>query len=87
MFGARPDWYDQAACAGKGPDAFFPDGRRYDEQSTAAIAVCRTCPVRLDCLQHALNEGEDYGVWGGIDERVRHTYRAGRTRLTHQITS
>jgi len=38
-----------------------------------ALLLCRTCPVRLACLEHALSEGEHYGIWGGAtpDERRR----------------
>jgi len=47
--------------------------------------VCRSCPVRVDCLLHAINEGEEWGVWGGLDERERAPLRAGRARLTSVI--
>ena len=41
------------------------------KQVTEAKAVCRACPVRDQCLDWALEQGIDHGVWGGLagDER------------------
>lgn len=34
--------------------------------------VCLDCPIMVQCAQHALNEQEIWGIWGGMDEfRVR----------------
>ncbi len=30
-----------------------------------ALAVCKRCPIRAECLEAALTNGEEYGVWGG----------------------
>ena len=30
-----------------------------------AKTLCATCPVRLDCLNGALERREPWGVWGG----------------------
>ncbi len=65
-------WITTAACRGINPDLFFP---ARGEDTTAAKAVCRGCPVRLDCLRHALNNGEHFGVWGGTSERERRQLR------------
>lgn len=32
----------------------------------AAQELCRQCPVRIPCLELALAEGLEYGVWGGV---------------------
>lgn len=39
----------------------------------AAKTVCSRCPVTQECLEHALENGEKLGVWGGLseDERTR----------------
>lgn len=40
---------------------------------TAAQALCcQLCPVRTECLQHALDDREPAGVWGGMT-----TYQRG----------
>ncbi len=58
-------WREHAKCAGKG-DLFFDDLR--DQQ---AKAICADCPVREQCLDHAVRTPEQYGVWGGMTPRER----------------
>jgi WhiB family redox-sensing transcriptional regulator len=57
------------------PDEFHPEAWKAQTQA-AAKAVCARCPVREDCLDHALETGEQFGIWGGLtaDERreIRH---------------
>ena len=31
-----------------------------------AVAICAKCPVREECLQSAIDNEEQYGVWGGL---------------------
>ncbi|MEZ5311676.1 MAG: WhiB family transcriptional regulator [Microthrixaceae bacterium] len=33
--------------------------------------VCATCPVKTQCLEYALANRIDHGVWGGTSERER----------------
>ena len=56
-------------CAGVDPDFFFPVSTT-SPQVEAAKAVCRPCPVRRECLEHAMTRGEK-GIWGGTDEVER----------------
>ena len=72
----------RARCAdGAGTLArlFFSDD---DVDIARAKAVCRTCSLRVRCLQGALERQEAYGVWGGtllVDgEPVRFAPRRGR---------
>lgn len=50
----------------------------------AAQDVCQACPVRIRCLELALEEGLEYGVWGGVifwDGQAYHRKRGrGRPR-------
>lgn len=41
------------------------------DREEAAKAVCRTCPVNQECLEHALESKEAYGIWGGLTELER----------------
>lgn len=71
----RWDWQLEAACRKTNPETFFhPEGergpRRRDREA-AAKAVCQSCPVVAECLEHALNVREPYGVWGGLSELER----------------
>jgi WhiB family transcriptional regulator, redox-sensing transcriptional regulator len=61
-------WQDRALCAQTDPEAFFPErGGSVRE----AKRVCRSCEVRTECLQYAIEHDEKYGVWGGMSERER----------------
>ncbi|MCP3936254.1 MAG: WhiB family transcriptional regulator [Actinomycetia bacterium] len=55
-------------CAERPPSEFFPsDGVGVDR----ARKVCATCPVKETCLEYALVNRIDHGVWGGASERER----------------
>ena len=63
-----PWWWFAGLCAQTDPELFFPEtGGSVRE----AKAVCAGCPVRAQCLAHALAHGERYGVWGGLSEPER----------------
>ncbi|MDJ0385084.1 WhiB family transcriptional regulator [Streptomyces sp. G-G2] len=73
------DWQADAACRNVGPARFFhPAGERGEEREdrdAAAKRVCAHCPVRRDCLEHALRAQEVFGVWGGLTEDERRDMR------------
>ena len=55
-------------CKNEPPSRFFPsDGVGVD----AARQLCATCPVKSPCLEYALRNKIDHGVWGGTSERER----------------
>ena len=61
-------WMNDGRCRDHPPEVFFPnDGVGV----TIAQAVCATCPVREPCLEYALENRIDHGVWGGTSERER----------------
>lgn len=63
--------WDGARCAETDPEAFFPEK---GESSQEAKRVCNSgCPLREFCLRYALENGEEYGIWGGMSavERKR----------------
>ena len=49
-------------CRVNDPELFFADSPADVE---FAKTLCATCPVRLDCLNGALERREPWGVWGG----------------------
>lgn len=64
-----PDfWQDRAGCFGVDPDIFFPVS---EDEAGPALAFCRACAIREECLAWALKNGERYGVWGGLTEQQR----------------
>jgi WhiB family redox-sensing transcriptional regulator len=64
------DWYDQGVCRGVDPSVFYPE---VDNAKTTknAISICKSCPVRMECLIHAVQNEEYFGVWGGLSARSR----------------
>lgn len=63
-----PEWHESGACN------LFPELDFVDAKGPAADAcrvICRACPVRLQCATDALERGEPWGIWGGLDRRDR----------------
>lgn len=62
------EWMAHGLCRQIAPSTFFPgDGVGVDQ----ARRICATCPVQERCLEYALVERIDHGVWGGASERER----------------
>src|SRR6478735_5375240 len=68
-------WQDDANCLGVDPDLFFPER---GASTREAKEVCRGCVVREECLEFALQNGEKFGIWGGLSERERRRLRRQR---------
>lgn len=72
-------WQKDAACRGEDLDLFFGpptgDDREYGpakgEREAEAKWLCSLCPVRTECLESALANGEKYGIFGGLNEDER----------------
>ncbi|MYV67217.1 WhiB family transcriptional regulator [Streptomyces sp. SID2131] len=60
-------WSRRAACRTADPDELFVEGAAQNQ----AKAVCTACPVRTECLAHALDRRIEHGIWGGMTERER----------------
>jgi WhiB family redox-sensing transcriptional regulator len=76
-------WMFHARCRGIDPAEFFPsDGTGVE----TAQRVCATCPVTSECLEYALVNRIEHGVWGGASERERRRIlRRRRDVATHQV--
>lgn len=66
------EWAHDAACKNMDGNVFFPER---GVPAETAKAVCRGCPVRLQCLEYALTAKERFGIWGGMSERERRRLR------------
>ena len=79
---AADNWQDHANCLGVDPDLFFPER---GASTREAKEVCRGCVVRDDCLEFALQNGEKFGIWGGLSERERRRIRRQRAQSARSI--
>jgi WhiB family transcriptional regulator, redox-sensing transcriptional regulator len=72
------EWMARGRCRDLDPAIFFPsDGIGVQ----AAQRICSDCPVKTPCLEYALVNRVDHGVWGGTSERERRRILRSR-RLT-----
>lgn len=55
-----PSWQEYAACAGEDTEMFF------NEHWRKAKRICVGCLVQRQCLEYALENDEQHGVWGGM---------------------
>lgn len=63
-------WSSEALCAEVDPEMFFCPPNAWTAIA-ACKRVCAGCPVRDECLAHALEAGEQYGIWGGLTTKER----------------
>ena len=74
----RTAWVSRAACRSGDPERLFVRGAAQRE----AAAICRGCPVALECLADALDHRVEFGVWGGLTERERRAVLRDRPDVT-----
>ena len=66
------DWRAAAACRDMDTAIFFPET---DEDAGPAKAVCASCPVAEACLDFAMKNRQEEGVWGGMTQTERRRQR------------
>jgi hypothetical protein len=78
----RPDDYTRAACAEHPDVEFFPT----QGNDRPAKAICATCPVRLPCLDTAIETRahDDHGILGGMNPAERNRERSRRERAARR---
>jgi len=76
-------WKDRADCKGMTEHAiFFPNTSEpgWQAKQAKALGICKGCPVRQECLNHAIENNELFGVWGGTTERGRREIKRRRAQ-------
>jgi len=68
------EWRPLAECRDATPDQLFVRGAEQNK----AKQVCLGCRVRTECLAEALEDGIQWGVWGGMTERERRALQRRR---------
>jgi WhiB family redox-sensing transcriptional regulator len=72
-----PPWMSSAACAEIPGDLWYPE--KGSNQFTSNVkAVCKGCPVQRQCLDYAIANCENDGVWGGLTVKERRKLRRAR---------
>ena len=72
-------WMSKGKCQDLPPETFFPnDGVGVD----VARRICVDCPVKSPCLEYAMANHIDHGVWGGTSERERRRIARERRGLS-----
>jgi WhiB family redox-sensing transcriptional regulator len=81
------DWVAEAACRDIGDEryaVFFPNDEK-PEHISRAMAYCATCCVRLECLDYAINNRIDHGIWGGTTAQERRRILRNRAVTRTQL--
>ena len=72
-----------ALCADNrvNPELFYADDCQQPDKAVVeqARAICIQCPVRVPCLQWAL-QNEDFGMWGGLTANERRDFKRRKLR-------
>lgn len=84
----RRDWRQGALCASTDADLHYADSEElidqgYTEDEAAmfqaeaekmAKTICLSCPILTACLNNAMTNDEELGIWGGMNraERLAH---------------
>jgi WhiB family redox-sensing transcriptional regulator len=62
------DWLIDAKCKDTDePDAFFPENR----PPSYVTKLCIGCPVVEKCLDYAIRNKINHGIWGGLTPQER----------------
>tara|TARA_Y100001960_G_scaffold300105_1_gene348856 strand:+ start:628 stop:900 length:273 start_codon:yes stop_codon:yes gene_type:complete len=68
MLAPEPKWFSEAICKiEQNPDTFFPERGASTRQ---AKALCRLCPVQEECLDYAVVNFQEFGIWAGTTTNI-----------------
>ena len=65
-------WREKALCQSIDPEVFFDDE---SSATSEAKTICAVCVTSQQCLRYALDNNEQYGVWGGFTAAERRMIR------------
>lgn len=69
------EWITRGICYGMDPNVFFQGN------PNKAKAVCGNCPVKAECAEYAIARPTLEGVWGGMTDNERASYRRRRRKV------
>ncbi|MFJ2650834.1 WhiB family transcriptional regulator [Streptomyces sp. NPDC087420] len=94
LYDPERKWIIRASCRSVDSERFFakhgpalgkPPSPEVQAHWDAAKKICSFCPVRMECRRDSI--GEEYGVWGGRDERERWLVRKKMSKLARHWTT
>lgn len=82
---------NDAACKDKNVDMFFVDEGPISDNNIRnniikAVSLCNLCPVQDQCLMTAVNNDEEFGIWGGFTSKERKKIFGKKTIVKKKIT-
>ena len=71
------NWRLNAPCADPSlhPDTFFELAEEDRDVEKMCVEICMNCPVMETCLEAALVQQEEFGIFGGMTPKQRNSYR------------
>lgn len=60
--------FNEIACKDVDTNLFFSELKSKIEK---AKTICNSCPVKSECLEFALNDGIEFGIFGGATPQER----------------
>lgn len=62
---------------------WFPE--LHDTGRNPAKTICHDCPVQTECLNYAIDQSINFGIWGGKSPRQRARIRRDRNALNMEM--
>lgn len=79
------DNVEEANCASTDPDLFFPKNGD-SKASKKALKICALCTISTACLQYAIENDEEDGIWGGATPNELTAMRKGSLAVSVHLT-
>lgn len=79
----QESWVKDALCVEHDPEMFYPtkSARPRNAKRVCGSPEVPNCPVREECLEYALANDEQFGIWGGKALRERRQIKRDRGRV------
>lgn len=72
-------WEKKPECTEATADLWFADPNDEEEkygksEQAIAVGICKRCPIKAECFDHAIANGIEHGIWGGALPQQRQAY-------------
>lgn len=79
------EWLDRGLCVDAPPEMFDPEAS--SKMMRQARRICKCCPVQIECLEAAVENNAQGGVWGGVSGEVGHIAALRKAKDAEMATS